>query len=288
MPRSSFLAGLLLLLTGCGPGLLSGVDQITRFSPAPPRVASGVAYGTEDRQKLDVYVPRGTDTAEKKPVLVFFYGGGWAEGSRGGYAFAGRAYASKGFVTVVPDYRLVPQVRFPAFVQDGAAAVRWVRDNIAQFGGDPTRISVAGHSAGAYIGAMLTLDRRWLTAAGVEPRTIRAAALLAGPYEFLPLSPGRAQDAMGQWPRPAETQPFTFARADAPPMWLATGTLDETVKPRNSEILATRLQALGAPAMFKQYPGRGHVDLALSLARPFRGRLSVLDDSSEFLLANSR
>ncbi|HEX8389222.1 MAG TPA: alpha/beta hydrolase [Sphingomonas sp.] len=289
MPRPrSLLAGLLLLLTGCGPALLSGADSLSRFSPPPPRVATGVAYGEEPRQKLDVYAPKGDAESGARPVVVFFYGGAWAEGARGGYAFAGRAFASKGFVTVVPDYRLVPQVRFPAFVQDGAAAIRWVRDNISKYGGDPNRITIAGHSAGAHIGAMLALDRRWLQEAGVDPKTIRAGALLAGPYDFLPLTDRRSSAALGNWPRPEETQPLTFARADAPPLWLATGTLDKVVRPRNSEVLARRLRSFGAPAEFKQYQGAGHTDLALGLAKPFRGRLPVLDDAATFLQANSR
>jgi acetyl esterase/lipase len=289
MPRPRFLfAGLSMLLAGCDPAVLSGVDSISRIAPPPGRAVQGAAYGEDPRQKLDVYMPRGEAEAEAPPVVVFFYGGAWAEGTRGSYAFAGRAFASKGFVTVVPDYRLVPQVRFPAFVQDGAAAIRWVRDNISKYGGDPNRITIAGHSAGAHIGAMLALDRRWLQAEGVDPKIIRAGALLAGPYDFLPLTDRRSSAALGNWPRPEETQPYSFVRADAPPLWLATGTLDKVVRPRNSEVMARRLRSLGAPAEFKQYQGADHVDLALGLAKPFRGRLPVLDDAATFLEANSR
>ena len=108
------------------------------------------------------------------------------------------------------DYRLVPQVRFPAFVQDGALAVKWVRDNIARYGGDSARIGLSGHSAGAYIAAMLALDRHYLADVGVDPGIIRAAALLSGPYDFYPFTEQRGRDALGQWPRPAETQPISF------------------------------------------------------------------------------
>jgi acetyl esterase/lipase len=288
MPRNPrLLAGLLLLLASCGPSLLSTADNVVRFRAGPQRAATGLAYGENARQKLDVYVPRGSVATDKRPVVVFFYGGGWAEGARLDYAFAGRAYAARGFVTVIPDYRLVPEVRFPFFVQDGAAAVRWVRDNIARYGGDPARITVAGHSAGAQIAALLTLDKRYLEFQGVPPGTIRAAALLAGPYDFT-LTGDRARAAFGEWRRPADTQPYAFARPDAPPMWLGTGSLDEVVEPRNSEVLAARLRAMGAVAEFKQYPGGSHVDMALALAKPFRGRVPVLDDSSAFLLQHSR
>lgn len=285
-PAITLLAGLLLALAGCGPATLSTLDGAARLGGGPARVASAVPYGDHPRQRLDVYAPSRAGEA-KRPVVVFFYGGGWSAGSRGAYAFAGRAYAGEGFVAVVPDYRLVPEVRFPAFVQDGADALRWVRDNIARHGGDPARITVAGHSAGAHIAAMLALDRRWLRAAGVDPRLVRAGALMAGPYDFLPLTGGSGRAALGDWPRPEETQPITFARADAPPLWLATGTTDTTVRPRNSEALAARLRAAGASPTLKAYPGRGHADLVIGLARPLRGRVSTLADSAAFLREHS-
>jgi acetyl esterase/lipase len=275
-----------VLLAACDPRTLSELDSLSVPGTHTRGVAEGISYGPEPRQQLDVYAPekRGDTPA---PVVVFFYGGSWASGSRAGYEFAGRAYASRGFVAVVPDYRLVPKVRFPGFVEDGAAALRWVRANIARFGGDSNRITVAGHSAGAHIGALLALDPHYLRDAGLPPDTIRAAALMSGPYDFL-ITGKAATRALGQWPRPAETQPFTFARADVAPLWLATGTLDETVLPRNSEVLAARLRALGAPVEFRTYGGANHADLALGLSLTFRGRASTLDDSAAFLLAHSR
>ncbi|HVL78433.1 MAG TPA: alpha/beta hydrolase [Sphingomicrobium sp.] len=277
-----------MALTGCTPAsLLTQVDRIT--SPnGVRRVAEGVAYGTEQRQKLDVWAPakRGSDAA--LPVVVFFYGGGWNSGARGDYGFAGAAYAGKNFVAVVPDYRLVPDVRFPAFVEDGALAVKWARDNAARFGGDPARISVAGHSAGAYIGAMIALDRRFLQGVGVDPGTVRAAALLSGPYDFHPFTEPRGRNAFGHWAQPLETQPVNFARADAPPMFLAHGGNDRVVFPRNSRHLADRLRQAGAPATLRIYPGASHVDLAAALAGPFRRRLPVLDESAAFLEQQSR
>lgn len=287
IPSRAFLAALLTSLAGCGPALLNGIDDVARFGEGPARVAAARAYGPDPRQRLDVYAPRRM-RGERLPVVVFFYGGAWSSGSRGAYAFAGRAYAGQGFVAVVPDYRLAPDARFPAFVEDGAAAIRWTRDNVARFGGDPDRISVAGHSAGAHIAALLALDPRYLRDAGVDPRTIRAGALMSGPYDFLPLTDPRSQAALGNWPRPEETQPITFARADAPPLWLATGTADETVRPRNSERLAAKLREAGAPVELKLYPGRGHADLVIALAKPFRARVPVLRDSTAFLQANAR
>jgi acetyl esterase/lipase len=220
--------------------------------------------------------------------VIFFYGGGWSEGSRTDYGFAGAAYASKGFIAVLPDYRLVPSVRFPAFVQDGALAVKWVRDNIGRYGGDPKRISVAGHSAGAYNAAMLALDPHFLRDVGVDPKIIRSAALLSGPADFYPFTEARSRAAFGQWKTPIETQPISFARRDAPPIFLAHGTNDRIVLSRNSKRLAERLTQEGSKVELRLYKGATHVDLASSLSRPFRNRTPVLDESARFLLEHSR
>ncbi len=277
----------LLALAACSPaGLLNGVSRISGDGDA--RLAlRGAAFGPLARQKLDVWVParRG---ATKLPVVVFFYGGGWVAGDRADYGFVGRAFAARGFVAIVADYRLVPQVRFPAFVEDGALAVRWARDQVAAHGGDPRRISLAGHSAGAYQAAMLALDPHYLRDVGVDPGIVRAAALLAAPTDFHPFTEARGRDALGRWPRPAETQPISFARADAPPILLMHGTADTVVRPYNSERLAAKLGRLGARAELRLYPGKDHVDLVKSLSPAFRGATPALADSVAFLKANSR
>lgn len=281
--REALAAGGAVVLGGCSPvGLLNSVSGILEGGGARLAVR-GAAYGGHSRQKLDVWVPERNTSGTRLPVVVFFYGGGWVSGSRGEYGFAARAFAENGFVAVVPDYRLVPSVRFPAFIEDGAAAVKWVADNAARFGGDPRRIMLSGHSAGAYIGAMLALDRRYLTSAGLDPRSIKAGALLAGPYDFYPFTEQRGRDALGAWPRPLETQPISFARADAPPLLLMHGTADTVVRPYNSQRLAARLSSLGADAVLRLYPGASHVDLIKSLAAPFRGTTPALADSVRFL-----
>lgn len=264
-----------------GPGTL---DVIDRFTPGEggTEVAADVSFGAHE-QKLDVW-RNGSAKPGGAPVIVFFHGGGWVKGSAREYGWAARAYASKGFVVVVPDYRKVPQVRFPAFVEDGADAVRWTKDNIARFGGDPERIAVAGHSAGGHTVAMLTLDPQWLAKAGA-PGAIKAAVGLSGPYDFYPFT-GRAVAAMGAWPRPQETQPLAYARKDAPPMMLVTGTVDTTVRPKNARNLAAKLKAAGAIVEEKEYAGQGHEDIAMALSLPFRGKAPVLDDSAAFLNAH--
>ena len=246
------------------------------------RLASNVTFNAENNLRLDVWgTPKGN---AKKPVLVFFYGGGWAHGERSHYGFAARAYAAKGFIVVVPDYRKVPQVRFPVFNQDGAAAVRWVQDNIERYGGDPGRVVLAGHSAGAYIAMMLTLDRHYLRDAGVDPEIVRATVGLSGPYDFYPYDSKRSINAMHAWPNPQETQPIAYARKDAPPIMVATGTSDDTVKPRNAILLSKRLHDLGAPVEFRAYNDLSHEDVIMAVSKPFRSKAPVLQDSADFLM----
>jgi acetyl esterase/lipase len=289
--RTAIMAGTtalgLLALAGCSAaGLLNGVSRLS--GDGGTRLAMrGAAYGPLPRNKLDVWVPAAR-TASPLPVVIFFYGGGWVSGDRGDYGFAGRAFAARGFVTIVADYRLVPEVRFPAFLQDGALAVKWARDHVAEFGGDPKRISLAGHSAGAYEAAMLALDPHYLRDVGVDPKIVRAATLLAAPTDFYPFTEMRGRDALGQWPNPRETQPISFARADAPPILLMHGTADTVVRPYNSQHLAAKLTRFGATAELRLYPGKNHVDLVKSLSPLFRGTTPALADSVAFLDAHNR
>jgi acetyl esterase/lipase len=279
------LGGFYLLVAP--PRQLDLVDRLWAGDGGARRVAQDVAYGGEGRQKLDVYDNPGAGE-RPKPVLVFFYGGGWRGGDKDHYGFAARAYAAKGFLVIVPDYRLVPEVHFPAFVQDSAAAVAWTWRNAGRFGGDPNRIVTAGHSAGAYNAILPALDRRWLAANGLPDNVIKAAAGLAGPYDFHPFDKPNSINAMGRHPRPLETQPIRFVRADAPPLWLGHGTADTSVRVRNSRNLAAALKGVGAPVALREYPGSGHNDLIMAVSRPFRTRLPVLDESSAFLMEHSR
>jgi acetyl esterase/lipase len=273
-------------LTAAAAALTAACSPLSMFATLSPKDPAslgvrGQAYGPAPRQKLDVYVPR--RQAGGAPVAVFFYGGAWDSGRRQDYNWVGRALASRGFVTMVADYRLYPEVRYPDFLQDGALAVRWAADNAGRFGGDPERIVLVGHSAGAYNAVMLGLDRRFLKAAGVDPARIKAVAGLSGPYDFLPfegvITPrifGHAQDL------PA-TQPLAHVRADSPPAFLATGDADTMVYPRNTTALARRLREAGVPVEERHYAGVDHIRMVLALSRPLRGRAPVLDEMAGFL-----
>jgi acetyl esterase/lipase len=290
--RRALLAAALLLAATLGlimvlvspPGQLSILDAAMGGGIGAERPGSAIPFGTHG-QALDVWRPSNAPRPGN-PVLIFWYGGGWVAGDRRAYAFAARAYAKAGFVVVMPDYRKVPHIHFPAMLQDGAEAVKWTRDHIADYGGDPARIGVAGHSAGAYTVAMLALDQRWLHAEGVDPHIIRAAVGLSGPYNFYPFTSKRAIDALSNAAEPMMTQPIHFARADAPPMLLVTSTLDTEVKPHNAYDLAAKLKGLGAPVTLIDYPGLTHEHVAMALSKPFRGKAPVLEDSVRFLDAH--
>ncbi len=260
-----------LVLAGCAalrPGALS-------------EGARDVAYGRHARQAMDIYVPSGGGAGH--PVVFFIYGGSWANGAKESYAFVGDALAARGFVTVIADYRLVPEVRFPVFIEDGAAALRFVRDNIVRYGGDPRRIHLMGHSAGAYNAMLLALDKSYLARAGLPSTTIRSAVGLSGPYDFLPLDLDVTKAAFGNARNLERTQPVNFARKDAPAVLLATGADDTTVLPRNSERLAAALRRAGARSVtLKIYPGLGHAGTAAALARAMSWRAPVLDDVATF------
>lgn len=263
------------------PGLLSLLDDMAGGDHGTHRSGDGVPFGTH-RQMLDVWQPSG-GTHHGLPVVIFWYGGGWARGSRGAYAFAGRAFARRGFVTIIPDYRKVPQVRFPAFLQDGAEAVRWARDHVADYGGDPNRIALAGHSAGAYTVAMLTLDQRWLRAAGVDPGIVKAAVGLCGPYDFYPFTVARAAAAMRGAAEPKMTQPITFARRDAAPMLLISAGDDVQVHSHNAVNLTAHLRAVGGRVIHEDFPGLSHENVVMALSKPFSGKGPVLDHIEAFL-----
>lgn len=273
------------VLAALGLGVAYLISPLRTFDALVPKdangqkIAEGLPYGDHDRHVLDIYAP--VDAGEgQRPVVVFFYGGSWNSGTREGYHFAGRALAAQGFITVVPDYRLVPEVHFPGFVEDGADAVEWVRGNIAAHGGDPDRLVLMGHSAGAHIAAMLANDPQWL---GADHDAVLGLVGLAGPYDFAPFDTEAAIEAFARWPRVEETQPVTHASESSPPALLLTGADDTIVKPRNSAALSTALEAAGIQAEMVSYSGVDHIDILIALSRPLRGRAPVLEETVSFV-----
>ena len=281
--RLSRAAGAASLLTGISPLGLAGCSPVGLLNAlAPDRLAaSGIAYGPDVRQRLDVYRPAG---AGPFPVAMFVYGGNWEAGSRAMYRFVGGALAEAGIVAIVPDYRLYPAIRYPVFVQDCAAAFAWTRRNATRLGGDARPPCLIGHSAGAYNVAMLTLDARWLRAAGLEPaRDIRRTVGLAGPYDFLPLGSAMLRDLFSPAPAIADTQPIAHVDGHNPPMLLLAGSADTTVRPANSTRLAAAIHRAGGQAAVRIYRGVDHREIIGAFAAPLRFLAPSLADTVRFV-----
>ena len=247
------------------------------------RIERDLAYGADPRQKLDLYVP--DNLTAPAPVLLFFYGGSWQSGTKSWYLALGQAFASKGIVVAIADYRVYPKVRYPAFVADGAAALRFVHAVAAKHGGDPDRIFVAGHSAGAYIAAMLAADPHYLMDAHAKPEWIRGVIGIAGPYDFLPLTDPALIALFGGAHR-RDTQPISYVDGKRAPMLLVTGDADATVSPGNTTRMAARLRRFGSEVVTRAYPGTGHVGIILSLAPGLRWRTSLRRDMLDFIAAH--
>ena len=244
-------------------------------------VARDLPFGSDPQQQLDIFAPEGART--NLPVILFVHGGSWESGSKDSYGFVGRAFAARGYLTLVAGYRKRPGHPYPAFIEDAALALAFAQNKTAQYGGDGGAVFAVGHSAGAYNLAQAILDRRYLAAAGVDEKRLGGLATLAGPFDFLPLDTRVSIETFGAVADLPSTQPIQFARADAPPILLLTGTADTTVRPRNSEALFAKLKAMGAAVELKQYPGIGHVGILLRLARPFRTpAVPVLEDVTTF------
>lgn len=242
---------------------------------------AGIAYGSDERQLLDVYVPQAGDE-EGRPVVVFIYGGGWTEGSRDRYRFVASALAERGLITVIPDYRLHPEGAFPVFVSDAALAVAWTLREISRYGGDPARVFLMGHSAGAHIAALLALDRRHLEAAGSSSDVIRGMIGLSGAYDFQ-LTSAPLREVFGAVPDFLDTQPVAFARGDAPPLLLLHGAKDRIAAPRQSESLAGRIGAAGGTVELIIYPEVHHSGTVGALASFRRSKAPTLDDVAGFI-----
>ncbi len=240
-----------------------------------------LTYGPEPWQTLDIYAPPGAK-GKKLPVVVFFYGGRWTTGTKEIYRFVGDAFAKRGWLAVIPDYSKYPNVRFPIFVEDGAKALAWVSDRIALHGGDPERIFVVGHSAGAHIGALLTADAHYLAREGRDrSAVIRGFAGLAGPYSFTPDEPD-LEDMFGPPERYPAMQVTTFIDGTQPPMLLLHGETDTAVKLRNLERLRDRIRDQGGIVETLVYPKTDHTWIVGALSwLNFRGP-PVLDDMLAF------
>ena len=265
-------------LSACSP-----LGVINAVSPGNALQADAdVAYGLKSRQRLDVYRP--ASASHSSPVIVFFYGGNWNSGERADYAFVGRALAKRGFVVVIPDYRLYPEVRYPDFLSDSAAAVAWTVREINNYGGDASRLFVMGHSAGAYNAAMVALDPALLAKVGVKPGAVRGLIGLAGPYNFLPVSNLDTRPVFNYPNTPVESQPINHVSAASPPALLIAANKDSLVNPaQNTGALAAKMRADGVPVREMYFDGVNHFTLLGSLSSSLKALAPSLDAVQAFV-----
>ena len=263
-------------LTACSPiALVNGLTPREGYS-----VRDGLPYGANERERYDLYLPDRPHALA--PRVVFFYGGAWTMGRREDYLFVGEALASAGCLVAIPDYRLYPEVRYPAFLSDCARAVAAVHAEDAwRKAGGP--LVLMGHSAGAYNAAMLAYSPPLLAAAGFDRIRIAGFVGLAGPYDFLPLTGRTTRAVFGHPDTSPLTQPITHVDGGAPPSLLLAAERDSIVDPGNSARLAARLSELGRPVRHLRYPQLDHRTLVGALSVPLRDRAPVRGDILAFL-----
>lgn len=271
-----------LIIAGCTQVGVGVANLPAHFGDM--EIKTNIAYGLEDWQKLDLYIPTKAKT-DKLPVIVFFYGGRWTDGSKDMYPFVGKAFADKGYIVAIADYSKYPNVKFPAFVEDGAKAIAWTHSNIGNYNGDPTNIFVSGHSSGAHIGGLVTADERYLKAENKTTSIIRAFAGLAGPYDFVP----QAEDLKNMF-GPPENYPemtvTTFIEGGEPPMLLLWGAKDDAVWERNIKLLSEKIESKNGAVETKIYPELDHVGILASFTWFLRSKAPVLNDVTEFFNKN--
>ena len=250
---------------------------------------SAVEYGANARQKLDIYLPKAADeftkleSAPLKKVIIFYYGGNWDSGERADYKFAAEALVGQGYIVVIPDYRVYPEVLFPGFMADPVSAAKWVKTNIKKYNGDANKVFLAGHSAGAHIAVMMAINPEYLAEASLKPNDFAGVIGLAGPYDFLPLKSDRLKIIFGAEAEQWKSQPINFVDGKNPPLFLAIGMKDGTVWPRNTYNLAKKIKQKNGLVEVHEFASYGHVDMVTKLAKPLRGNAELLKSVINFI-----
>lgn len=263
------VAGLLLLLIAneyavARPG--------RRIKDVPYVPATDTAY-LAGRQLLDVYTPRRRGP-QPLPVVVFIHGGSWNSGSKNLYAFVGRRLAGQGVVAVVISYRLAPQVRVPQMADDCARAVIWTTQHAAEYGGDPQRVFVMGHSAGGGLAALLATKDELFARRGLPRNPVRGAILddpagldmldylrkMEYPNDAQYLVPFSRDSAVWR-----ATSALYFVSAASPPFLLFVGGNTYPSIQSSSARFRARLTALGHPPGYSVLPGKKHIPMVLQL-----------------------
>ncbi|HVW70768.1 MAG TPA: alpha/beta hydrolase [Steroidobacteraceae bacterium] len=275
--RHAVLLGFTLLLGGCSSTQFFIANAPTTFDRID--VHRDLPYAAGPRHELDVYSPR---QATDRPVVVFWYGGSWVKGSKGDYRFVGTTLAEHGIVAVLPDYRLYPQVTFPAFDEDGARAVAWVERHVRSFGGDPRHLVLMGHSAGGHTAAFLAFNHEFLRRFGADPRDIVGLVGLSGTYVLEP-EPGTERATFPAPYTESDWQPIRFVDSHAPPTLLLHGTKDKEVLPQEAIELRDLMLREHLRVELHLYEHKGHGDTVAPFAPVAHWRSPAVEDVLAFV-----
>ncbi|NNE90494.1 MAG: alpha/beta hydrolase [Verrucomicrobiales bacterium] len=245
------------------------------FAAAQKKQTFAYADGGE-RQNLDVY---GQKADAKAPVLIFVHGGGWTLGRKDQYGYLGKTFQNKGCVVVAINYRLHPQVVFPAYPKDAAAAVKWVVENITEHGGDPSNLYLMGHSAGAHSVALLGIDPSYLEEVGVERPAIKAVIPISGPLTMEPSKVRPIRPIFGE----VEDDLVVPARRitsetvkEAPPFLLLHGNRDPLVGVDQSADFEKQLTEAGGRAKGIYYEKHDHITIIGAFAERWETQGKVI------------
>ena len=265
---SLIAAVVFLCLSGCAFKLIKRKKEIV-YAPAISAVPE---------QKLNVFYPR--KTKELKPVFIFIHGGNWNSGKKSLYSFFGSRMARKGIVTVIIDYPLSPQAKYDQMAIASAKAVKWVKENIVQYGGDPEKVFVSGHSAGGHLAALIAIDNKYFDSLGIKNPVkgiilIDAAGLdMYGYLKEQKYSPGHTylytftNDA-AVW---KEATPLHHLHKDVPPMLIYRGGKTYPSIIRSNDKFVKALPQFSAKFTYKLQKGKHHVPMILQFFRPWNPR----------------
>lgn len=272
----------ILIALLCGAFVLTACQPTRVLNTVVPsgsynRLAD-VPYATDSRQQMDIYIPSQKPLREN--IIVFVYGGAWDQGDKNEFEFVGQAFARLGYVTVIPNYRLYPDVEFPQFIDDIAKAIAALPEHLNEPCPSPDNLILMGHSAGAHSVAMLVADPRYFDEFVPFSPTVHALIGMSGPYD-LPLEHERVKDKFTTV-EGDEANPVALAHENMPRTLLLHGGSDTIAAPEHTEKFAARLAELNVPVETRMYERARHVALVASLASPLRFWTPAYNDIQEF------
>jgi len=260
-----------LMLTATGPVLGQGTKP-GDAGVALPAVEKDVPYADGgDERKLDLYLPEKAGFA----TVVFTYGGGWHSGSRKSFTPVGEKFRSLGFGCALLSHRLSPKDKFPAQIEDIAAAFAWVKRHIAEKGGDPKRVYVMGHSSGAHLSLLLATDPKYLARHRLTPRAIAGVIGLSSPVDLEPRKDGKgfgdallAGHGADAFSRDVEAMrgasPIRHISEGLPPVLLIVGERDFPMLKGDAAAFVDKAKALKLSAAYLVAEGCDHMGVIRS------------------------